>query len=131
VIHSAQEAKKWRALAETRKNVAVLHQTREIYRLTDKLSASQQSICSMQRRTFSHFVWRVRKIAKNKTISFVMSVRPHGTIRVTRQFSQNFIFEYFSKICKEKFQVSLTLPNPIFLPTAYSPALICFGRERG
>ena len=25
----------------------------------------------------------------------------------------------------------LTLPNPIFLPTAYSPALICFGRERG
>jgi hypothetical protein len=21
-------------------------------------------------------------------------------------------------------------PNPIFLPTAYSPALICFGRER-
>jgi hypothetical protein len=25
----------------------------------------------------------------------------------------------------------LTLFNPIFLPTAYSPALICFGRERG
>jgi hypothetical protein len=25
----------------------------------------------------------------------------------------------------------LTLCNPIFLPTAYSPALICFGRERG
>jgi hypothetical protein len=25
----------------------------------------------------------------------------------------------------------LTLSNPIFLPTAYSPALICFGRERG
>jgi hypothetical protein len=25
----------------------------------------------------------------------------------------------------------LTLPNPIFLPTAYSPDLICFGRERG
>jgi hypothetical protein len=24
----------------------------------------------------------------------------------------------------------LTLSNPIFLPTAYSPALICFGRER-
>jgi hypothetical protein len=22
----------------------------------------------------------------------------------------------------------LTLPNPIFLPTTYSPALICFGR---
>jgi hypothetical protein len=25
----------------------------------------------------------------------------------------------------------LTLSNPVFLPTAYSPALICFGRERG
>jgi hypothetical protein len=25
----------------------------------------------------------------------------------------------------------LTLCNPIFLPTAYSLALICFGRERG
>jgi hypothetical protein len=26
---------------------------------------------------------------------------------------------------------NLTLSNPIFLPTAYYPALICFGRERG
>jgi hypothetical protein len=25
----------------------------------------------------------------------------------------------------------LTLSNPIFLPAAYSPALICFGWERG
>jgi hypothetical protein len=25
----------------------------------------------------------------------------------------------------------LTLSNPIFLPTAYFPALICFGREKG
>jgi hypothetical protein len=25
----------------------------------------------------------------------------------------------------------LTLSNTIFLPTAYSPTLICFGRERG
>jgi hypothetical protein len=25
----------------------------------------------------------------------------------------------------------LTLSNPIFLPTAYSPALICLGRKRG
>jgi hypothetical protein len=24
----------------------------------------------------------------------------------------------------------LTLSNPIFLPTAYSPAVLCFGRER-
>jgi hypothetical protein len=28
-------------------------------------------------------------------------------------------------------QHCLTLSNPIFLPTAYSPALICYGRERG
>jgi hypothetical protein len=27
--------------------------------------------------------------------------------------------------------MALTLSNPIFLPIAYSPALICFGRERG
>jgi hypothetical protein len=27
--------------------------------------------------------------------------------------------------------LSLTLSNPIFLPPAYSPALIYFGRERG
>jgi hypothetical protein len=25
----------------------------------------------------------------------------------------------------------LTLANPVFLPTAYSPALVCFGLERG
>jgi hypothetical protein len=25
----------------------------------------------------------------------------------------------------------LFIANPIFLPTAYSPAVICFGRERG
>jgi hypothetical protein len=27
--------------------------------------------------------------------------------------------------------LGLKLSNPVFLPTAYSPALICFGRERG
>jgi hypothetical protein len=32
--------------------------------------------------------------------------------------------------CKTGFCL-LTLSNPIFLPTAYSPALICSGRERG
>jgi hypothetical protein len=30
-----------------------------------------------------------------------------------------------------KWDKVLTLSDPIFLPTAYSPALICFGRERG
>jgi len=34
-------------------------------------------------------------------------------------------------MCSCRLLVLLTLSNPIFLPTAYSPALICFGRERG
>jgi hypothetical protein len=33
--------------------------------------------------------------------------------------------------CSQRFSWSLTLSNPIFLPPAYSPALIYFGRERG
>jgi hypothetical protein len=33
--------------------------------------------------------------------------------------------------CSRLFSWSLTLSNPIFLPTAYSPTLIYFGRERG
>jgi hypothetical protein len=33
--------------------------------------------------------------------------------------------------CSRRFSSSLTLSNPIFLPHAYSPALIDFGRERG
>jgi hypothetical protein len=35
-------------------------------------------------------------------ISFVMSVRPHGTTRLPLdRFSWNLIFAYFSKICEE------------------------------
>jgi hypothetical protein len=33
--------------------------------------------------------------------------------------------------CSRRFSLSLTLSNPIFLPPAYSPTLIYFGRERG
>jgi hypothetical protein len=33
--------------------------------------------------------------------------------------------------CSRRFSWSLTLSNPIFLPPAFSPALIYFGRERG
>jgi hypothetical protein len=33
--------------------------------------------------------------------------------------------------CSRRFSWSITLSNPIFLPPAYSPALIYFGRERG
>jgi hypothetical protein len=34
-------------------------------------------------------------------------------------------------LCFVEFVYFLTLPNTIFLPTAYSPALICFGWETG
>jgi hypothetical protein len=34
-------------------------------------------------------------------------------------------------VLKTILKFTLTLSNPIFLPTAYSPALICFGRYRG
>jgi hypothetical protein len=37
---------------------------------------------------------------------------------------------YDTKLCS-KIYVSLTLSNPIFLPTAHTPALIHFGWERG
>jgi len=52
---------------------------------------------------------------KKATISFVISVcrsiRPHGTARLTLDgFSLNFIFRYFSKICREV-QVSLKPDN--------------------
>jgi hypothetical protein len=32
---------------------------------------------------------------------------------------------------QDLYSYPLTLSKPSFLPTAYSPALICFGRERG
>jgi hypothetical protein len=38
------------------------------------------------------------------------------------------IYSFFYHGAKALFD--LTLYNPIFLPTAYSPSLICFGRER-
>jgi hypothetical protein len=49
----------------------------------------------------------------------------------------NIIFQYFGEVALNGTQflmvhtVLLTLSNPMFLPTAYSPALICFGQERG
>jgi hypothetical protein len=38
---------------------------------------------------------------------------------------------YFGLKWNTSGRIKLTLSNPIFLPTAYSPALICFGQERG
>jgi hypothetical protein len=47
------------------------------------------------------FLGAVAKFRK-ATSSFVMSVCPHGTTRLpVNGFSWNFIFEYFSKICRE------------------------------
>jgi len=41
---------------------------------------------------------KLRKV----TISFVMSVRPHGTTQLPLDgSSRNLIFNYFSKICRE------------------------------
>jgi hypothetical protein len=34
-------------------------------------------------------------------------------------------------MCLKQHSANLTLSNPIVLPTAYSPGLICFGLERG
>jgi len=51
------------------------------------------------------------------------------------KYNTTFIFAYMRSDCndlKNFLQGSgLTLSNPIFLLTAYSPARICFGRERG
>jgi hypothetical protein len=40
-------------------------------------------------------------------------------------------YRLLSCLFEEIITFVLTLSNPVFLPTAYSPALICFGRERG
>jgi hypothetical protein len=41
------------------------------------------------------------------------------------------LMTYGKTVTRTSDKTTLTLSNPIFLPTAYSPALICFGRERG
>ena len=49
-----------------------------------------------------YIFWGVRKISIKATISFVMSVCPHGTTRLPLdEFSLNFIFENISKNCRE------------------------------
>jgi hypothetical protein len=44
--------------------------------------------------------------------------------------SKCFIYQLMNKrnVSEEILKFTLTLSNPIFLPTAYSSALICFGR---
>jgi hypothetical protein len=55
--------------------------------------------------------------------------------RSVRDFYQNLLFHLFmvhvQYISYLKLYAYLTLSNPIFLPSAYSPALIYFGWERG
>jgi hypothetical protein len=69
------------------------------------------TLCNWQRRLITHIHWTCcfsgafAKLRKT-TISFVMSVRPsdrpQGTTRFPLDgFSWNFIFEHFSKICRE------------------------------
>jgi hypothetical protein len=53
----------------------------------------------------------------------------YGFYRYTLKF---LILLQHTIFCSDKYQYSiLTISNPIFLPHAYSPALIYFGRERG
>jgi len=45
---------------------------------------------------------KYRKVTNSFLISVCPSVRQHGTIRLPLDgFSFNFIFEYFSKVCRE------------------------------
>jgi len=53
---------------------------------------------------------------------------PYNFHHVCTPFLPRLIFREALTGCANIF---LTLYNPVFLPTAYSPALICFGRGRG
>jgi len=66
---------------------------------------------------FSPFLGAFEKL-REATISFFMSVRPHGTTRPARnRFLCNFIFDYFSKICRE---ISSFINNlPIIMGALY------------
>jgi hypothetical protein len=54
-------------------------------------------------------------------------------IRARVYYERDFIRSHRNTKSKHPigFNFFLTFSNPISLPTAYSPALICFGRERG
>jgi hypothetical protein len=78
------------------------------------------SAVSVKRKSFLFFtLFKVRLV--------YVSFRPQAT----HHFNQHLVTKRKTEIMlTEKFQV-LTLSNPIFLPPAYSPARIYFGRERG
>jgi hypothetical protein len=58
-------------------------------------------LTNAKRRFGQLFLGMFAKLVK-ATVSFVMSVCPHGTFRLPLDgFSSNLIFEYFPKICRE------------------------------
>jgi hypothetical protein len=52
-----------------------------------------------------------------------LQLRDRQPLRISGQHYYRLVPEPVDQV-----MVHLTLSNPIFLPTAYSPALICFGR---
>jgi hypothetical protein len=64
----------------------------------------------------------IRESSCNPNFMALGPDRPRCNSPATCVIAQQYFFAIF---------VLLTLSNPIFLLTAYSPALICFGRERG
>jgi hypothetical protein len=78
-----------------------------------------------------HPVYWLRKGQYNRTITvrFPAGVWDFFFFNPFRSYFGNRTTLWFS--CSRRFSWSLTLSNPIFLPPAYYPALIYFGRERG
>ena len=62
------------------------------------ITINQNSFC-MSSQNFE------KQLSASSYLSVSLSVHPHGTTRLTLDgFSRNLIFEYFSKICPEKFK---------------------------
>jgi hypothetical protein len=67
---------------------------------------------------------------------FIVYALNVNTVMMTRNphfllCSSIFIFLFLHSVCAFMLGCTLTLSNPIFLPPAYSPALIYFGQEKG
>jgi hypothetical protein len=112
--------------------------------LTDQSNLSHQARCVFQEQSSSNF--RPGEIAtyfkttvqqrSNHYVLPFLHLRIIGTqfliLLKTKIFSilKKKYFKNIPYILHIKLK-DLTLSNSIFLPTAYSPGLICFGRERG
>ena len=76
---------------------------------------------------FCYFLGAFAKLRK-ATVSFVMSVRPHGTTRLPLDgFSWNLIFEDFSKICREKsnFVKMVSVQIRVYVEVYLSVGVLC------